>query len=188
MLKHPWLDAPANYEYKYTERGYEVMMMKKELKGQTKGRETNQDDAGQEEAQEMNELVESDPELYGADTEEVVKPVKKEKKSAKDDLKLEIKNYLIDLNNTDVKIGGAGDKDDGILSGNAAADEKIFNDLFDAGEISLEDPEESRVKQKERKDTDAKIHNSFTGPYPTDPIEFGHTDTGENYQFTTVAK
>jgi len=146
MLKHPWLDMPANYEFKYTERGYEVMMMKKELKNQTKGGAANQDDAGQEELQEMNELVDSDPELYGADTEDVVKPVKRAKKSAKDDLKLEIKNYLIDLNNTDVKIGGAGDKDGGILSGNKAADEKIFKDLFDPSEISLEDPEESRAK------------------------------------------
>ena len=35
---------------------------------------------------------------------------------------------------------------------------------------------------------DAKIHNSFTGPYPLDPTEFSHTDKGENYQFTTISK
>jgi len=135
----------------------------------------------------MNELVESDPENYGADTEEIVNRVRKGKRSAKDDLKNEIKNYLIDLNKADVKIGGADDKG-GVLTDSKAVDDKIFEDLFDTDMISLEDPEESRVNLKTRKEKDAKINNSFTGPYPTDPTEFGHTDTGENYQFTTVAK
>lgn len=137
--------------------------------------------------QEMNELVDSDPENYGADTEEIVNIVKKGKRTAKDDLKNEIKNYLIDLNKADVKIGSNDDKA-GVLHDNKAGDDKIFDDLFDTDMISLEDPEESRMNQKARKETDAKINNSFTGPYPTDPTEFGHTDTGENYQFTTVAK
>jgi hypothetical protein len=58
--------------------------------------------------------------------------------------------------------------------------------LFNTEEISLVDPEEEREKLKEIKENECKIHNSFTGPYPLDPSEFGHTDKGENYQFSTV--
>jgi hypothetical protein len=36
---------------------------------------------------------------------------------------------------------------------------------------------------KKRKAADIKLNNSFTGPYPTDPTEFGHNDKGENAQF-----
>ena len=69
----------------------------------------------------------------------------------------------------------------GILTNNVAADEIIFSQLFNEDEISLMDPEEERHAFKERKEQDAKIHNSFTGPYPLDPTEFSHTDKGENY-------
>lgn len=79
-------------------------------------------------------------------------------------------------------------KDNGILSPNADTDKVVFQDIFDMDEISLQDPEEERERYKERKATDAKIHNSFTGPYPLDPTEFSHTDKGENYQFTTISK
>lgn len=119
----------------------------------------------------MNELIESDPELYGADNEEP--PSKKKKRS-------ELFNTL---NNNDLMLGT-----NGILSANPAADEVIFSDIFDKDEISLEDPEEERENYKSRKEQDAKIHNSFTGPYPLDPTEFSHTDKGENYQFTTISK
>jgi len=37
MLKHPWLEMGDNYEYKYSNHEYEVMMMKKDLKVQMKG-------------------------------------------------------------------------------------------------------------------------------------------------------
>lgn len=37
MLDHPWLNMNSNYEYKYTDREYEVMMLKKELKDKVKG-------------------------------------------------------------------------------------------------------------------------------------------------------
>lgn len=38
MLSNPWLNMPPNYEFKYTDREYEVMMLKKELKDKvTKG-------------------------------------------------------------------------------------------------------------------------------------------------------
>ena len=37
MLNHPWLNMTDNYEYKYTDREYDVMMLKKELKNQIRG-------------------------------------------------------------------------------------------------------------------------------------------------------
>ena len=80
MLKHPWLDMEPNYDFKYSEREYEVMLLKKELKNQMKGgASTQQDDAVLEDRQEMNELIDSDPELYGADVEDIP-PRKKDKK------------------------------------------------------------------------------------------------------------
>lgn len=174
MLKHPWFDMPDNYDFKYTDREYEVMMLKKDLKNQMKGgTSAQQDDAVLEDRQEMNELIDSDPELYGADIEDIP-PSKKNKKRSE---------LFSQLNNNDLHLGG-----NGILSSNPAADEVIFSDIFDKDEISLEDPEEERENYKRRKEQDAKIHNSFTGPYPLDPTEFSHTDKGENYQFTTISK
>jgi len=61
-----------------------------------------------------------------------------------------------------------------------------MNDLFDVEVISMQDPEEEAEGFKAAKETQAKIHNSFTGPYPLDPTEFSHTDKGENYQFSTL--
>jgi len=79
------------------------------------------------------------------------------------------------------------DKDaDGVLTSSATNDATILNTLFDPEEISLIDPEEERELMKAAKETQSKIHNSFTGPYPLDPTEFSHTDKGENYQFSTL--
>jgi hypothetical protein len=36
---------------------------------------------------------------------------------------------------------------------------------------------------RKRKGREAKINNSFTGPYPLDPTDFNHTDKGPNNQF-----
>lgn len=78
MLKHPWFEMEENYDFKYTEREYEVMLLKKELKTQMKGAaNTQQDDAVLEDRQEMNELVDSDPELYAGDIEDMHFQVKK---------------------------------------------------------------------------------------------------------------
>lgn len=63
-----------------------------------------------------------------------------------------------------------------------------MNTLFDPEEISLIDPEEEREIMKAAKESQSKIHNSFTGPYPLDPTEFSHTDKGENYQFSTLTE
>ena len=48
-----------------------------------------------EDRQEMNELVESDPELYGGDTEEMTPPMKKKPiESEREKLKAEMKGHL----------------------------------------------------------------------------------------------
>ena len=36
MLNHYWLNMPANNEHKYSDREYEVMMLKKELRDKVK--------------------------------------------------------------------------------------------------------------------------------------------------------
>ena len=173
MLKHPWLDMPDNYEFKYTEREYEVMMLKKELKNSVKGGNnsrsgTQQEDPLADERQEMNELIESDPELYGADNEDTNIVTKKNER---------------DLFKAEMMTGASGV---GVLSGSAAVDQMILADIFNADEVSLEDPSEAREHYKRAKEAECKIHNSFTGPYPLDPTEFSHTDKGENAQFTTL--
>ena len=119
----------------------------------------------------MNELIDSDPELYAADCEDNARFKKKNKPKNKER-----------GNNNDLCMGS------GVISLNPLTDNAIFSDLFDEDEISLEDPEECRERIKKRKETDIKIHNSFTGPYPLDPTEFSHTDKGENAQFTTIAQ
>lgn len=123
MLKHPWLEMGDNYEYKYTDREYDIMMLKKDHKNQKGAATTNADDAVLDEKQEMNELIDSDPEFYAADNE------KESKKK---------RNLSLEL------------------------DEELFNE----SEISLEDPEDSRQAYALRKESENKIHNSFTGPYP----------------------
>ena len=87
------------------------------------GAATQQDDALLEDRQEMNELIESDPELYEADYD-IPKP---KKKTEKELLKADIKKHF---NSKDL-IGpdGSIDANDGNLS-----------DPFDEDEISLEDP------------------------------------------------
>lgn len=145
---------PDNYDFKYSEREYEVRMLKKDIK-------MNNNDDDQDDRQEMNELIESDPELYGGDNDEPNPP----KKSERDRLKAEIQNQL--------HVNEAQNNE---------------QDFFDEDEISLEDPEDARMKIKERKEQESKIHNSFTGPYPLDPTEFSHTDKGANAQFDTMLR
>jgi hypothetical protein len=54
---------------------------------------------------------------------------------------------------------------------------------YDFDELSLMDSDEEREVFKNRKEKEAKINNSFTGPYPIDPTDFNHTDKGPNNQF-----
>ena len=54
---------------------------------------------------------------------------------------------------------------------------------YDADERSLVDSDEERTQLRKHKAREAKINNSFTGPYPLDPTDFNHTDKGPNNQF-----
>jgi len=54
MLAHPWLNSKGAEECKYTDKEYEVMMLKKEIK--QKMTKTKSED----EPADMGELVESD--------------------------------------------------------------------------------------------------------------------------------
>jgi len=75
MLKHPWLNMPDNYDFKLSKRKIESMLLKKDMvKGQ----------GDDKEEREMNELIDSDPEIYGADTEEPYERKKKSKQSRRD--------------------------------------------------------------------------------------------------------
>lgn len=56
----------------------------------------------------------------------------------------------------------------------------LDDDDYDYDEISLQDSDEEREVLKRRKEKEAKINNSFTGPYPIDPTDFNHTDKGPN--------
>jgi hypothetical protein len=56
-------------------------------------------------------------------------------------------------------------------------------DDYDFDASSLMDSDEEREVYKRRKEKEAKINNSFTGPYPLDPTDFNHTDKGPNNQF-----
>lgn len=83
MLKHPWLDMADNFDFKYSDREYEIMILKKDHKKNIKGVSTQPTDDVLEEKQEMNELIDSDPELYSGDCERNEPPSKQKKKAAK---------------------------------------------------------------------------------------------------------
>jgi hypothetical protein len=58
------------------------------------------------------------------------------------------------------------------------------DDDFDFDDRSLMDSDDERAHYRTRKEKEAKVNNSFTGPYPLDPTDFNHTDKGANYQFS----
>ena len=151
MLDHPWLNMSSNYEYKYTDKEYEIMMLKKDMKmsGGKGGRSNTLDDSQQE----MNELIESDEELNAADLDE------------------DRFGAYHPPNSSDEEGGMDGEEEGG--------DEYDF----DGDERSLVDSDEDRLAVRKRKGKEAKINNSFTGPYPLDPTDFNHTDKGPNNQF-----
>lgn len=47
----------------------------------------------------------------------------------------------------------------------------------------MDSDEERGIIHKYKQTKEAKINNSFTGPYPVDPCDFKHKDKGPNYQF-----
>jgi serine/threonine-protein kinase SRPK3 len=61
MLKHPWLNMPDVYNFKYTKAEYEKIQFKKSMQGASPDDDNNK--------QEMGELIDSDPELNQADIE-----------------------------------------------------------------------------------------------------------------------
>jgi serine/threonine protein kinase len=125
MLKHPWLDTSKDdFEatYHYTEREYEVLLLKKQMKGVK--------DTIEEGKQEMSELQQSDEEENGGD-------------------------------------------DDSRYSSEASDDSLVM-------------PMERKQELKAAKEKQAKVNNSYTGPYPQDPIDFPHADKGANTQFTNA--
>lgn len=71
MLNHPWLKKTDNYDFKLTKRQIESMMLKKEVGIKAKEEEDKEE-------REMNELIDSDPEIYGADAEEKVSRQKRQ--------------------------------------------------------------------------------------------------------------
>ena len=78
----------------------------------------------------------------------------------------------------------AGDKESvGTITGEG--DHLVWSDsnsFFD-DERSLAESDDERERFRARKAKDAKVNNSFTGPYPLDPTDFNHTDKGTNAQF-----
>ena len=67
MLKHPWLSMPVIYDTKYTEKEFEIMKLKKEMKY---GPEPTADLLLDNPKQEMNQLVESEVEEYQPDSDD----------------------------------------------------------------------------------------------------------------------
>lgn len=82
----------------------------------------------------MNELIESEPELYAADTEG---QIPKKKKPNRERFKAEIMNQL-----------KSNELGQGVIGAKAEEDEAIFKEIFINDEISLEDPWEEREAAK----------------------------------------
>lgn len=116
-------------------------------------------EANEEEKQEMGELVESDPELYQCDDER-----------------------------DRVTLMGArgGNKDLGSFH-----DKRVdfLDDLYGGdSDGSFMSDEEQKARVKSRKEVEVKLNNSYTGPYPSDPTDFNHSDKGLNAQFLHFLK
>lgn len=143
----------ANYEYKYTDKEYEIMMLKKEMKmtANKGGKGGASSGAGLDDSQqEMNELIESDEELNAGDVDE-------------DRFGAYHPHHF------------SSDED--------AMEGEDEDYEYDGEERSLVDSDEERAQIRKAKAKQAKINNSFTGPYPLDPTDFNHTDKGPNNQF-----
>ena len=154
MLDHPWLNLAANYETRYTEKEYQIQPLKKDLKKEDWGPHIDNT------REEMNELIDSDPELYEPDVEdENLSPIEKKKRPR--------------------KMNGA--YNDQQQEEKQLADK--LDQLYEDSDDSLEERPAFDAKKKARQKQEAKINNSFTGPYPIDPTEFNHNDKGANAQF-----
>ncbi len=138
MLNHPWLTSPGTYDYKLSDREYEVMMLKKTMTDSA-----GKGSADTEDHVDMNQCMESDFEENYGDNE--------------------------------------GYNADGLFSGS----EDEF-ELGDDSDRSFFDEEDEQERKRWLKKNTANINNSFTGPYPLDPVDFDHNDTGPNQQFVNL--
>ena len=57
--------------------------------------------------------------------------------------------------------------------------EDLWDALFSDDDSLMGSPERATAL-KQRKAKEAKINNSFSGPYPIDPTDFNHNDKGPN--------
>lgn len=157
MLKHPWLSMAANYETKYTEKEFEIMKLKKEMKyGAEPTADLNLDDPKME----MNQLIESEVDVYQPDSDD---------------------------SSVGGFVNQPGGINDDLDSEELDVHERQFQKAFaldqEEESKSLQSSIERKNRFNSRKAKDSKINNSFTGPYPVDPSEFTHNDKGENVQF-----
>jgi len=128
MLEHPWLTMPANYEYKYTDKQFDVLMFKKRMTEKNQKNEQLLLEESDDENKEMGVLIESEDDLGLADSEE-------------------------------------DERDDSSREGGLSDRSRSFMDS---------DEGETLAQKKRKKEQEVKINNSFTGPYPLDPIDFAH--------------
>ena len=112
--------------------------------------------------EEMNILVESDPENYEPDSDD--------------------SGLMGGFRDSPGKFNDDLDSEDFDIRERRM--EKAFEVNRKGEEHSLETSREGRARLKSRKAREAKINNSFTGPYPLDPTDFNHMDKGANVQFT----
>lgn len=78
-------------------------------------------------------------------------------------------------------MGELAESDDNLNE--ADIEEREDSSCSESDERSFMESDEEREVVKQRKEKGPKLNNSFTGPYPTDPCDFNHTDKGPNFQF-----
>lgn len=150
---------PANTDTKYSEKEFTILKLKKERKY---GADYATADLLLDDPRaEMNQLILSEPEDYAAGSEDSDSWLNGQSANKfNDDLdseEFEFKSRKI---------------------------EKDFENNKNSGkERSLMSEWEGRARLISRKAKEAKINNSFTGPYPIDPTDFNHNDKGANAQF-----
>lgn len=72
MLSHPWLNMPDNYDYKFTKKEWDKISFKKDMKKEV-------EPFAEDSKLEMGELIESDPELYHGDNEDLPRSIRDHK-------------------------------------------------------------------------------------------------------------
>lgn len=57
--------------------------------------------------------------------------------------------------------------------------DRYYESSDDDRSLQCSDDEQEALLRRKAKE--AKVNNSFTGPYPVDPADFGHNDKGPNF-------